>query len=754
MFLEDGPQRDEGVDQPQEVNSGLGGLIQALFGGASENEVFVGETEESEGEEMEDAIVIEEDREVPCGLHDTTIEKFGNTGDSTFTVDIQTTGDEDYDMEEEDPMMDAVWDVLSTPQSVEAEPDAIEAIEGVQEECSADFEQLCTENESSATLEYVGMPTFSSDIFGMFNSMHSSLLAAPTNEYGYEPSDNFLYLRRRLMETEREHQKLEARSEGLKKIRDIRGQVLTALNLVPGKRAKAETGPLSRRVLTNKPGAKPAGQSKRNFGTSTGLPTPEKLHRKAELEKLSKMRSEYNFNPNRSKLSTRLSHVAPTEEVDASSAGRKLSVPFPGAPPNGGPPKGKPKPGPGPSDSRKPPPKSKPGSLPSGAKPKPKPQPTVKTGPGFRGQKPGPPQPTRDEDFRWMRYAGSHLGTDVEEDGEYDDVIAEDKDGDTPYILGQPLLQDDIYSGSLGFGDEGDTCMYSYYPQLSQPCKGAISDLYDFREDYYASTQPSILHPYHRHHGGFVIAMIVCALVIGIVGYKRGQKTKQIRKILDVIDANPNLKSQVEELAGCEIPEHNSGWKSAGSFARSTLRNSFKLIALVFVSTFVVVTSLIITCLILAAMSEPPEGCDDYSPAEQTGEDPNDICSRHGPGIFVALLLLFTVASTEVYILYFLSTACGRLIRRRRTLPSSSDGNSLGMYATYFGDSSTTGDGGDYVALSGTESSAHQQEMTSMSPTVVPDHRPPPQQQQQRLPDGVVTGKLVRAVPVSSINYI
>ena len=94
-------------------------------------------------------------------------------------------------------------------------------------------------------------------------------------------------------------------------------------------------------------------------------------------------------------------------------------------------------------------------------------------------------------------------------------------------------------------------------------------------------------------------------------------KDQQIRKILDVIDSNPNLKSQVEELAGCEIPNTTAagrpwlpGWGSHE--LRGAVRGGVLVV-------FVAVTSILITCAILAALSEPPEDCHQYEAYE--GED-------------------------------------------------------------------------------------------------------------------------------------
>jgi len=754
--LEDNPASIFTSDEPQDVPSPLARFFETVFGNVNVSEDDNSLDEPSDDTEETFDVIVEEEKE-PCGLHDVVEISSSNVNPSTVTIELETTDNSD-EFDEDDPdVMLAVCDVLSTPQSISAEDQAVDLVLSVQEECSADFGRYCTDIDTPVGLDVNNMPSFGNDISSIFNSMHSTL-TVPTFGDEYVSEGNFFPFRRKLIETERKQKKLESRSAGLKQIREIRDKVLASIQIFADAKASAKNtrGSAVRRELKSKSRAESGNTSRRSPSASKGLPTTEKLRRKAELEKLSKMRSEYNYNPNRTKLSTRLSRVASpavteatteaateaaTEAVADSSMETATSRKLPGllvGPPDRAP-KPKPKPMPDNSAPRKP-------------------------SPGYMGPGPRPDQPkSGDRDPRWTSYprVGAVSGDDGDDYGDIDVDAGEPEENTLP--------PDNIYGGSLGFGEEGDACMYKAYPRLSQTCKGAISDLYDFRDNFYAASQPSIIHPYHRHHGFFLFGLLIFGLIFFTISYKRDKKTKQIRKILDVIDANPNLKSQVQELAGCDIPEHNSGWKSIGSLVRSSLQNGCKLVTLIIASIFVVVTSLITTCLILAAMSKPPVGCEEHPPVAGHGEDIDDECSREGPGIIVALLLLFAIASAEVYILYFLVTACKSLRRRRNLASASSEGNSPNLSDSYFSYPSES-HAGDYVALSGTEHFEHQQELASMGPappTVVPDDHnqhyaqyshpvtpKDPGQQQPRLPEGVVTGKLVRAVPVSSINYI
>ena len=149
-----------------------------------------------------------------------------------------------------------------------------------------------------------------------------------------QPSGNLLYFRRRLMETEHEHKKLEQYSDGLKMMRQLRDSV------VPMGLFRAPDA--ARRRLTSRAGGRPVKQPKRTPSLESEDGSPEMAHRKAELEKLYKLRSEYSGNPNRSKLSTRLSRT------DTRRSRRLATDQVHALPPT----KPKPKPKPGPGDSR------------------------------------------------------------------------------------------------------------------------------------------------------------------------------------------------------------------------------------------------------------------------------------------------------------------------------------------------------------------------------------------------------------------
>jgi hypothetical protein len=127
---------------------------------------------------------------------------------------------------------------------------------------------------------------------------------------------------------------------------------------------------------------------------------------------------------------------------------------------------------------------------------------------------------------------------------------------------------------------------------------------------------------------------------------------KDIRRILTVIEANPELRAQVESAAGCQIPPRSKCGGKCSSNAKCLFGKVGKALLFVLAFYFVLLTSFGVTTAILHHMSPPPEVC------EARG-DPH--C---GPGIFAALLLLGAVVAGEVALLSyvgrtFLPHCCG-----------------------------------------------------------------------------------------------
>lgn len=131
---------------------------------------------------------------------------------------------------------------------------------------------------------------------------------------------------------------------------------------------------------------------------------------------------------------------------------------------------------------------------------------------GPKGNKP-PPPPPGDHHFNWDGPDGHHdhdhkdhqpdgkkghhhgffggaWDSDSDSDGDSDseDAQKEKKTGGRPR-RGPPVPEDRLFSGALGFGAEGDMCLYQNLDQLSDPCVSAVSDLYALRANYWAEDQ-------------------------------------------------------------------------------------------------------------------------------------------------------------------------------------------------------------------------------------------------------------------------
>ncbi len=232
----------------------------------------------------------------------------------------------------------------------------------------------------------------------------------------------------------------------------------------------------------------------------------------------------------------------------------------------------------------------------------------------------------------------------------------EGPDGDSDSSAGIDLVP------SLGYGSNGDSCMLTNFHLLSSPCQGSLVNLGQVRANYLFDTYSASVqsaaddwgngweHGHHAHHGHPLLALGLLG-VAGFYFYRRHQKMKDIRRILTVIEANPELKAQVESAAGCKIPPR-SKCGGCSSNAKCLAGRVGKALLFVIAFYFVLMTSFGITTALLRRMSPPPEVC------EARG-DPH--C---GPGIFAALLLLGAVAAGEVALLTyvgrtFCSSCCG-----------------------------------------------------------------------------------------------
>jgi hypothetical protein len=111
------------------------------------------------------------------------------------------------------------------------------------------------------------------------------------------------------------------------------------------------------------------------------------------------------------------------------------------------------------------------------------------------------------------------------------------------------------YMAPLGFGENGDICVYENYNSLSYSCQEAISIVYDLHNQY--SEEEEEMHGPPRPMIlliGILLTLVIirsCCRLCG-PGAKRHAK---MRAIMDAIRADPELKSRVEAASGETIPE-------------------------------------------------------------------------------------------------------------------------------------------------------------------------------------------------------
>jgi hypothetical protein len=94
----------------------------------------------------------------------------------------------------------------------------------------------------------------------------------------------------------------------------------------------------------------------------------------------------------------------------------------------------------------------------------------------------------------------------------------------------------------IGYGEEGDACMYDNYDMLSTECQSAI-------EDYNESNCSS------AHY--FIPALLLIVLVLSLFACRLRhyrQRYEPMQTIIAAIHNNPELKSQVETAAGVAMP--------------------------------------------------------------------------------------------------------------------------------------------------------------------------------------------------------
>jgi len=174
---------------------------------------------------------------------------------------------------------------------------------------------------------------------------------------------------------------------------------------------------------------------------------------------------------------------------------------------------------------------------------------------------------------------------------------------------------DDVYTGAIGYGPQGDMCMYQSYGKLSSGCQTAIKSVFALRQQYWSEDVEM-----SSHEGGFghVLLPLLLGLFVVVGLIKRCGPHRKHRKdaitILKAIEANPALKAAVEAEAGVSLPPlpkchgARNGQPSKCIFRRAC--RFLMMATLTLISSFLIaVSSLIISSnIIMGMVHEDSEG--------------------------------------------------------------------------------------------------------------------------------------------------
>jgi hypothetical protein len=107
-------------------------------------------------------------------------------------------------------------------------------------------------------------------------------------------------------------------------------------------------------------------------------------------------------------------------------------------------------------------------------------------------------------------------------------------------------IEEDVwFSGSLGFGQDGDMCLYENFPKVSNQCQFAVRDLHALRSTYWQQEVNSREGP-PMGHPCFLFVLFSAAFLFILVFFNL--KTRKMRKlnraVMDAIESNPQLRAQ------------------------------------------------------------------------------------------------------------------------------------------------------------------------------------------------------------------
>jgi len=224
---------------------------------------------------------------------------------------------------------------------------------------------------------------------------------------------------------------------------------------------------------------------------------------------------------------------------------------------------------------------------------------------------------------------------------------------DHPYIT-----YDNYNAGVLGYGAEGDLCMYNNYNYLSQPCINSIQQLSDTRAEYWEDYNETTVNSDCHFAGGFAVLLLGFITIFAMIRWCCVRKRiKHERDLLTSINANPMLKASVEAETGIEVPKpresclcnpHNqiNNMKTIMNGEGTWFGFMMRIIKVIIFIAFIFITSIFITISSLEITATIVDHLDENAPVvdEETGE-----VSLTSP--MFALFILTSICVLELTIL-------------------------------------------------------------------------------------------------------
>jgi hypothetical protein len=209
---------------------------------------------------------------------------------------------------------------------------------------------------------------------------------------------------------------------------------------------------------------------------------------------------------------------------------------------------------------------------------------------------------------------------------------------------------------SLGFGFDGDMCLFDNIDRVSPQCQASIDDLQvyvddmDFDDDSGCPILP------------FILLLLFVTLILRCIARRRMlQRQDSLHKTLAAIHASPDLKAKVEAASGIPVPPTLPASRARIAMAQKPWYVKLCCVAGCLATGFLMaVTSLLITGAIVNGIYDNDSDDDDAAP-------------------IVVLAILFSVLTVEVLLVRRLRMAvCAYMDSSAPTVTASTGSSSSG----------------------------------------------------------------------------